>query len=313
MWYNSNLHIHLFNEQIVFRGCRDTASGHALRGYLLLSLRGINKITSIQLSLQGVASVPSETTEIFLQHNVEFLEVTQNPKSFHSGTYMYHFELPLTGDLPESVNSRNGCIQYSLKAVAKREGFSLQSELLHERSVYISRVHSIDFDDINSQELLKFGEIHGELGFTIYSNSNSYQPGQEVNLNIGTKLLNTTSKIESIQACIVEAVRYRTKNGDIKSTKRPLIETIKYEDLRKYKPTVHSNSIQILIDSSIQTDCKSDMLSLSHLIEIQICLLNGSGMKKYILVRTPIHISNKEEDTLPLYSLSTPTSPPAYT
>ncbi|KAK9721370.1 hypothetical protein K7432_003477 [Basidiobolus ranarum] len=312
MWFLNNLDIHLYNEEIVLRGERDTASGHTLRGYVLLNLRNSSKITSLQLTLQGIACIPSESSEIFVQHKIEFLEETDVTKSFESGTYMYQFELPFTGDQPETVNSRNGSIKYMLKAVAKREGFPFQSDLKCERPIKVQRIHSMDQNEMDPQELLKFGEIQGELGFTIYSNSNSYQPGQDIGLKVGTKLFNPRSRIESIQACIIEVVKYHTKNGNIKSTKRPLAETIKYEDLRKRQPAIDLNLLQIPVNLDIQPDCKNAFLSISHSIEVQICLLSSLGAKKYILVRTPIHLSNKEVDTLPLYTSITLDSPPAY-
>ncbi|ORX84516.1 hypothetical protein K493DRAFT_307433 [Basidiobolus meristosporus CBS 931.73] len=312
MWANNNLHVHLFSDEVVFRGCQDSATGQALRGYVQLDLRSASKIHSLQLYLQGVVMIPFERPEIFVQHRIEFLESTQQTKGFSCGTYVYHFELPLAGDLPESVQSRDGAIKYLIKAVAKREGFSLQSEMKHERLVRIRRIHSTAVDDINSQELLKFGEVRGEIGFTIYSDSNSYQPGQQVLLNIGTRLLNDKSKIESLRICIIEAVRYCTKNGSIKSIKRPLPNTLHYVDLRKHNPPVHSNRVQMPIDQNAQPDCKSPFLKLTHLIEIQISILSSSGTKKYVVVRTPLQICDKEDEFLPSYQPGCQELPPRY-
>ncbi|ORX99863.1 hypothetical protein K493DRAFT_392993 [Basidiobolus meristosporus CBS 931.73] len=312
MWFGNNLHIHLYNEAVVLRGDRDTASGHILRGYVTLSLRNTSKFSSLEISFQGVASIPGESSETFLHQQTQVLNETETKKAFSSGTYIYQFEFSLMGDQPETIHSRNGSIKYMLKAVATKEGFPFQTDLKAEREIQVQRIQSLDANEMDSQELLKLGEIQGELGFTIYSSSNSYQPGQEVPLKIGTKLLNTKSRIESIQACIVEVSKYHTKHGTIKSSKRPLVDTIRYEDLRRRNPNRHQNTLKIPVDSGIQPDSKSDYLSVSHSIEVQICMLSSSGVKKYILIRNQIHLTHKDSDVLPPYISLPADCPPIY-
>ncbi|KAI5849716.1 hypothetical protein BZA05DRAFT_339212 [Tricharina praecox] len=139
------IEIRLDEDVVVFRGLAEESNGAMLKGLVALCIRDSVAIRGISLVLQGVRrlhwserqpppvaglmSNPSRTIkheEVFYEKKWNFLESNGHTNfTVMPGNYEYPFQLPLAGELPESVEGLGSThVVYRLKARISRGKFS---------------------------------------------------------------------------------------------------------------------------------------------------------------------------------------------
>ncbi|KAK9721371.1 hypothetical protein K7432_003478 [Basidiobolus ranarum] len=315
MWSTNSMNIHLDNNQIIFYGTSNTSSGHILRGYVLLDLHSLCSITSIELNLTGYSLLNSTCQNTFLKHRVQFLEEIHRSKDFYPGVYKYHFEFPLPGNLPESVDScKGGSVKYLLTAVAKR--LSIWGDFKAEKELIIQRTNSLDSENIGTPELLKLGEIPKQIAFCLHSPSTTYKSGAEVPLKIGIKTLNENTRIHRVQVSISESVGCRFNDEWVKPNKHQITDST-----HNWNSTGNGMWVEPVVlktsskSHTIQPDCQNEFIQVEHHLEITISMSDENNVKKFILIKAPIKfVSNLDSTTderLPSYE-SALVEPPCY-
>ncbi|ORX99864.1 hypothetical protein K493DRAFT_299174 [Basidiobolus meristosporus CBS 931.73] len=315
MWSTNSMNIHLDNNVVIFHGSTSSSSGHILRGYVSLDLHSLCSIASIELTMAGYSLIGNACQNTFLKHRIQFLEDIDKCKNFYPGLYKYHFEFPLPGNLPESVESYKGAgVRYCLTAVAKRA--SIWGDFKAEKELVVRRTNSLDSDNSEAQELLKLGEIPKQIAFCLHSPSTTYKSGSEVPLNVGIKTLAEGARINRVQVGISESIRCKFNDEWVKPNKHQVTDCThswnSTENGMWVEPMVLKTSTK---SHTIQPDCDNDFIQVTHSLEITISMSDVDNVKKFILIKAPIKFTSSldatSDERLPSYD-SALIEPPCY-
>ncbi|ORX95488.1 hypothetical protein K493DRAFT_301445 [Basidiobolus meristosporus CBS 931.73] len=317
MWYNNSISLQLQSDSIVLHGANDSAPGQMLRGSVHLDIQCRTKISSITVVFKGVASNQhlKPNHDIFYHKEVEFLRTIEVAKDFSPGHYIYHFEIPFPGDLPETTGSSLASVRYKISAVAKRNG--LAKNLKDTREVKVLRLTLPTTEIEESQSLLRFGELESELAFCIFSPSVVYSPDNEIPIQIGVDSFKTDLKASEIKATIYEVARSPTQNGKPKTKRTKIRETSsKWNTKSCGKMWIQPIVLPANKDTEkVLSDRDNDYVSVHHELNISILLVKGDTIRKRIVIRTSLQFVDAEAleavRSLPCYEQSMET-PPCY-
>ncbi|ORZ19530.1 hypothetical protein BCR42DRAFT_409973 [Absidia repens] len=145
------LNINLESDHLVMHGRANESSGCVLRGVLNIHLKQSMKIKSVTLIFSGTIQTswkqPTgngherriQQERSLITHRWPFISPTYDKTHvLTAGDHTYDFELPLTGDLPETGNVANYYnVHYQLEAIIQRSHFLPNYEC--QRVVYVTR------------------------------------------------------------------------------------------------------------------------------------------------------------------------------
>ncbi|ORX89559.1 hypothetical protein K493DRAFT_305670 [Basidiobolus meristosporus CBS 931.73] len=325
MWPANSISLCLQSETIVLHGTSESAPGQILRGSATLDIQYQTKISSITVVFKGTAyastsmlmlSVGSkQSRDVFYQREIEFLRTIEVAKNFSPGQYIYHFEIPFSGDLPESISSSLSHIKYVTTAVAKRGGFA--KNLKDSKVVNVLRLSQPVSEVEESQSLVRFGELESELAFCIFSPSIVYSPDNDIPIQIGVDSFKTDVKVSEVQAAIYEVIKATSQDGRFKVRRSKIREASCRWNTKSYgkmwiQPitlTANKKSTEVF------SDRENDYVTVHHELNVIITLVKRSNIRKRIIVRTSLQFVDSEAlriaKALPCYEQSL-VAPPCY-
>ncbi|ORX64512.1 hypothetical protein K493DRAFT_294657 [Basidiobolus meristosporus CBS 931.73] len=329
MFGRNSLSIHLENNHIILRGTSQESAGYVLRGFLLLQIHQPTRIKSIELNFIGQALIqdllikliPLETKpykRTIVEKNWCFTgdsaTESEEPRIYQKGKYEYHFEMPLHGNIPQSIHTPKGNISYQFKAIARKSGFRTSLEC--DCSVHVERSFGPLPTDLETS-LIRTGDVQGQMKFSVALPCCNFTTGQQIPIMLGIRPLSRGIKVFKVNIRLKETVRYRTFFEDWSDTHEERID----ETSCIWRPKVSGWWEQPLVlkipkgQSSVRADNKSRYIHLWHFIEVQINLVDLTRKKRYLTVQIPIHIFSEKliesEEALPVYE-ATPVQPPDY-
>ncbi|KAK9727671.1 hypothetical protein K7432_001654 [Basidiobolus ranarum] len=317
MWTNNSINVHLQSENIVFHGTSESASGQMLRGSVTLDIVSRTKISSIKLIFKGIASTlnSKQDNDVFFQKELEFLRAVDEAKDFLPGLYKYNFEIPLSGELPESMHSSLSHIRYTITTVAKRNGFS--KNLKDKKEVNIQRLSVSTSEIEESQPLFKFGELESELAFCLFAPSAIYSPGDDIPIKVGVESFKEDTEVSGIHGTIHEVAKYPTQDGKFKC-KRSKIREASINWNTKSCGQMWIQPVTLMANKKSEktvSDRENHYVSIQHELTIVITLVKQERIRKRIVIRTSLQFvdSNALEaaKSLPCYDDSL-VVPPCY-
>ncbi|ORX82579.1 hypothetical protein K493DRAFT_388614 [Basidiobolus meristosporus CBS 931.73] len=316
MWSSNAISLQLQSDNIVLLGTCESASGQVLRGAVTLNIHSRTKISSISMTFQGVASTMNSKQEndVFFQKEFEFLRAVEETKEFLPGQYKYHFEIPLPGDLPESIHSSLSHIRYTATTIAKRGG--LAKNLKDKKEVNVQRL-SRNASASEQQSLVRFGELESELMFCIFASSTSYHPGTDIPIKVGIKSLKPNSRISKVYASLHEVIKCPTQDGKMKCKATKIRETVS-----NWNTEIHGGMwIQPMVllankrSKRIHANRHNHYVSVHHELTVTITLHQPENIRKRVMIRTSLRFVAAETveiaNSLPCYEQSLE-DPPCY-
>lgn len=141
--------IHLEDDHIILHGTPEESAGVVLRGSVILNCHEPTKVKSVYLEFLGMTNVnwcegmgsnlkQYRAERKLIEKEWTFLELQKKAHVLPQGQYKWDFELPLPGDLPESVKHEMGQVEYKLKAYCDRPTFCM--DYVDKKVIKISRL-----------------------------------------------------------------------------------------------------------------------------------------------------------------------------
>ncbi|ORX90882.1 hypothetical protein K493DRAFT_379954 [Basidiobolus meristosporus CBS 931.73] len=285
------------------------------RDSLKIVLDDPQRIKTIDLTFEGVVTINGkENGSIHFQNTLiskgwQFLGLSGEPRLFGHGRYKYHFELFLDRNLPNTVFTKYGYVQYTFCAKVSRTG--IRRCLYDTESLFV--LHSVPIE--TEQALVKTGELERKLRFYILAPSSRFRLGDELPVRIGLKPLIDDLRVTKITLSLNEDIKYRTHNGwsstytqqiaRISSPWTAATSELLEQTLRLYVP----KSLEY-----VQLDCSTIFFQIKHTLDATIILMDDEQNRKVIIIRIPVHLSPfvlEDDNGLPSYE-NILTAPPEY-
>lgn len=184
------------------------------------------------------------------------------------------FELPLPGDLPETVQHEHGQVSYRLKAVAERPAFSMN--YVAKRNVLVTRVLLPSSLELN-QSLVISNEWVDKLSYNISVPRKVYSCGNTIPITFDLIALAPALCIRSVTCALKEYATLST--GEHRKTEGKIIQVTR--DDQFVNPSDRWTMTEELhVPSSpdrIQSDTSSDLIEIRHKLKFTVSLMNADG------------------------------------
>jgi hypothetical protein len=227
-----------------------------------------------------------------------------NKKAFTlaPGEHKWNFELTLSGDLPQSVETKSGQVLYTLKATVERPTF--MQNILKKVPVQVMRcVLPSEFELV--QSIFVSNVWPGKMSYDITLPSKVFCRGQPMCTTFQVRPLAPNLKIRSITCILKESCTY-TANHCTKTDAR-IIER-KRQDHPFLRCTGDEWTASVSLDvpsmASKTACCDADcqLIKIRHKIKISMSILNEDGHLSELRCSIPVILmtANPEESDSPL-------------
>ncbi|ORZ12675.1 or S-antigen, C-terminal domain-domain-containing protein [Absidia repens] len=310
--------INLESSHIILHGSVEESSGVMLRGSVVLECHETTKIRSITLKLIGKVKVNwmegtgshqrlYKEEQTIVEHEWSFMP--QGRKTYHLSErhYQWDFELPLPGDLPETMHHDLGEVYYRLKAVAERPTFSLNYS--DKRSLKVSRLMLP-----TSMELLQSVLISNvwadKLSYEISVPSKCYTMGSLLPVTFDFMPIAPDLKIKSIACALKEYLTLSTpEHSKTESRVVKVHRDNTYQETAQHiGDSYHKTELISIPDEASQSlmmDTANDLIKVRHKLKFTVTLINADGHISELRAAIPIIIAaiSVEDDAnaLPAY------------
>ncbi|KAK9768928.1 hypothetical protein K7432_000055 [Basidiobolus ranarum] len=301
----------VLDQDTFFKGYRGTGD-HILSGTLIFIPSSFVKVNKITLQFEGRYTVSTNTDirkseTIFFHKDWSFLSET---KSFKAGqTNTYDFSLALPRDLPESIKSEYGSIQYKFKALV--DTTLIYFNLKAEKSVFVRR-HADSLITPRHITHLEHEWAHKlSCAFTIPRLQ--FSPGDEFPLQLHHEVTDETKLVKVLLAACILKQRIVYKSP--KNPHHILRETEKKLDMTFdwfREEHLHGEKVLVVkIPSSLKVyDSSNEYIEVTHRLQIRIDV-GYKGKLDSAHYELPIIITPPEiDEELPCYNVIP--SPPSY-
>ncbi|ORY01087.1 hypothetical protein K493DRAFT_312580 [Basidiobolus meristosporus CBS 931.73] len=228
--------------------------------------------------------------------------------------YSYPFELPLPGNLPESVEVNYGRIFYRLIAVVERPAFRF--DIKKVKDIDIKRAPLASVDDL-LQPTMAAGVWADKLAYHIAIPDTTYTIGDTFPVAFSFCMLDSRLKIRKISLVLREFVYYNICGAD------PVTRTYDVHGVGQMCPdectSAWEGSLNLQVPKSTYYDCESKFIRVFHkfFVEIELYQDNGDIRLLHVLLRVGVRsaIQNELSQSPPRYQQFTSSSgmpPPPY-
>ncbi|KAL0075699.1 hypothetical protein J3Q64DRAFT_1769164 [Phycomyces blakesleeanus] len=281
----SDFAINVESPEIVLHGSIEESAGVILRGSVVLNCTETTKIRSISLKFQGKAKVHwsegigshqhhYKEEKVIIEHDWHFLQPTRKSYHLSEGHYKWDFELPLPGDLPETVDHQMGSVYYTLKAVAERPTFSLN--YTDKKKLTVTRVLLPSSLEL-TQSVAISNVWTDKLSYDISLPGKVFSTGATIPITFEFVPIAEDLKVRSITCSLKE---YTTLSSeDHKRTEGKVLRTIK-DNLSVSLDGLWTKTENLVLDHGsphILTDSHSELIRIKHKLKFTVALVNADG------------------------------------
>ncbi|KAI9313270.1 hypothetical protein BX666DRAFT_2020749 [Dichotomocladium elegans] len=306
--------INLETDHVILHGSVDESAGVILRGSVTLKCHENVKVKSVVLKFQGKTKVHwSEghgsnqrhyrEEKTIIEHAWNFLEPKKKTYHLTEGQYKWDFELPLPGDLPNTVQHDMGQVYYRLKAVAERPAFSMK--LAAKRNILVTRLLLPSALELN-QSVVISNEWTNKLTYNISVPRMVYSCGNQIPISFDLLPTAPGLQVRAISCTLKEYVTLVSQEHSRNDNK--IIKTIRDNHFEG----VHDRYVRTEIlevpgeqQGRIQSDIASELIKIKHKLKFTVSLINHDGHISELRAAVPIVIASvaPEEDAsqLPAY------------
>ncbi|KAK9764481.1 hypothetical protein K7432_007972 [Basidiobolus ranarum] len=312
----SRIQIRLSENHLILNGARAESAGCVLRGSVVLNLPSSRRVKKIWLNFSG--RIQLGWTEGHHIHNVKrsiidhtwtFLDAGKKSKTLASGQHVFDFELPLSGDIPETVRTERGIIEYVLTAHVERPRF--HTNYFATRNVFIKRQVSSTATELMESVVISDLWEH-KLAYEFFVPYRAFGEGESITVGFKLHPLVEGLQVQRVSCSLKEYVRYESNDGN--SHRIHSHQICFDEDFRPRRITEMIEKQTTLVVPKalemVQYDCDTDLIQIKHKLKAQIEVVEPNGTLTKILAAIPILIipGSLEEalDCLPTYELGIP-------
>ncbi|ORX49121.1 hypothetical protein DM01DRAFT_1309175 [Hesseltinella vesiculosa] len=315
--------INVESDNILLHGTAEESAGVLLRGSVVLDCHEDIKIRSIVLKfigkvktswIEGFGRGPQQSMfrdeKTILEHEWSFLPHTKKVYHLTDRHYRWDFELPLPGDLPESIQHDLGQVEYRLKAVAERPTFAMN--WTDKRNLTVTRVMLPSSLELQ-QQIDIANEWADKLTYEFAMPRKCYSPNSLIPITFRLVPIAPNLQIRSISCLLKEYVSLAA--GDHGKTFSQLIRQVRDDHLSLDDPAAHwdgsalTKTITLAVppsegDHKITCDTTNDLIKVRHKIKVEITLVNQDGHISELRAALPVMVSamsNDDAGALPAY------------
>ncbi|CAO3623902.1 unnamed protein product [Cunninghamella blakesleeana] len=232
-------------------------------------------------------------------------------KSYHlsEGHYKWDFELPLPGDLPETVDHELGQVYYRLKAVAERPTFSIN--YTDKRSVKVTRMMSPTSLEL-VQSMIISNVWADKLGYEISTPTKCYTMGHTVPITFELRPIAPELQVKSITCMLKEYLTLTAAENNHSKTESKVVKLVRDDQFYQnviQQDGVYKKTIGLGIpdeDSQLlMVDTQNDLIRIKHKIKFTVTLINGDGHMSELRAAIPIVLAamsvDEDVNALPAY------------
>ncbi|KAK9723070.1 hypothetical protein K7432_002177 [Basidiobolus ranarum] len=303
------LDIQLRENVLTMHGSPEESVGSVLSGSLVFNVTELTKVKSITLKFEGKLEFKGDKdvlvdTSTVTQHTWNFLEQQRSHYNLPPSKHIFNFELPLSGDLPESVRVNYGMIVYRLVAVVKRPG--LFKDLKTKREVKIQRAPLPSMVEYTNNNTVT-GIWDQRLEYSVSSPSPSYTFGDSIPIKVTLrpKAGHYPFRVLKVKASLSEYTLYRP-SGSVTTVTRVEEISDNVHDCFGMESSFINETIQVHIPRIARNDCLTNFINVSHKLLVRIYMIDCHRRQKILYSNIPVVI---QSDT----QLELSQSPPNYT
>ncbi|ORY06430.1 hypothetical protein K493DRAFT_371274 [Basidiobolus meristosporus CBS 931.73] len=294
---NEGLEIDVHKDVLTMYGTSSESVGCVLRGTLRFHLIEPMKVKSISLRFLGRVKLGDgadfQCQEIdLIDHKWTFLESEQDPYLLAPSNYRYNFELPLPGNLPESVEVPHGSVSYKLMAFVERPAF--RNDFKAEKGVDIQRAPLPSTDEY-LQPTMVSGIWAERLGYYISTPDTIYTVGDTFPVMFSLLSLDPYFCMIKTTVVLREFVTYNVKNS------KPIL---KQYDLSRAS-AIASRKQELSWDGALNLeipkrtlyDCETDYIRVFHkfFVEIEVMEVTGEIQVLHVLLKVGVQSNLQNE------------------
>ncbi|CEP09004.1 hypothetical protein [Parasitella parasitica] len=312
--HTSDFHIYTETEHIILHGTVDESAGVMLRGSVVLNCHETTKVRSITLKFIGKAKVNwteglgshqrhYKEEKTIIKHEWSFLP--SNRKTYHlpEGHYKWDFELPLPGDLPESVEHDLGQVYYRLKAVVERPTFSMNYN--DRKMLRVSRVLLPSSLEL-TQSLVISNVWTDKLSYDISVPSKVYSMGSLIPITFALVPIAPDLQVRSVSCVLKEYTTLAAE--DHSKMEGKVIRHLRDENFASGPDPWTKTELLPVPDFTshlVQTDSFCDLIKIKHKLKFTVSLTNADGHISELRAAIPVVIAEispeEDENALPAY------------
>ncbi|KAG1050683.1 hypothetical protein G6F43_007064 [Rhizopus delemar] len=314
--HNSDFHITLETDHVILHGNVDESAGVMLRGSVVLNCHETTKVKSVSLKFIGKAKV--NWTEGLGSHQKHYKEektiithewsfLLPQRKTYHlpEGHYKWDFELPLPGDLPESVDHELGQVYYRLKATVERPTFSMNYS--DKRSLRVSRVLLPSSLEL-TQSMVISNTWVDKLSYDISVPNKVFTMGSIIPITFALLPIAPDLQVRSVSCVLKEYTTLSTEEHSKMEGK--VVKHLRDESFSASSDAGVWTKTELLPvpdreSHQVQTDSVCDLIKIKHKLKFTVSLTNADGHISELRAAIPIMIAEmspeEDENALPAY------------
>ncbi|PKC08475.1 hypothetical protein RhiirA5_477104 [Rhizophagus irregularis] len=259
-----------------------------LTGVLHLSYQKQHQIKSVSLHLKGAERTSWHKAQARSKalYTGEQILVDQPYKIWESEeeVQILHLDIPfkvkLPYNLPETIVSEIGTVNYTLRAIVNRKG-SLVSSTTQSVEIQCPLKRTISLDNANSTPYKLRGESRSGLDYTFVLPPNkNFNLGTYVSIPMRIRFLRPGISVERVEIALKTCMDFRCNNPNetrhVKEQSAFLV--IPRQEIRYLQPLSHHyegecvHTINLFLPRSVQPTYSGRFISITHQLCLKFCL-----------------------------------------
>ncbi|KAK9674941.1 hypothetical protein K7432_016776 [Basidiobolus ranarum] len=292
------LEIDVQKDVLTMYGASNESVGCVLRGTLRFHLIEPLKVKSITLRFLGTVTLGEgaefQQQEInLIDHKWTFLESESDSYLLAPSNYRYTFELPLPGNLPESVEVPHGSVCYRLMATVERPSF--RTDFKAEKTVDIQRAPLPSTDEYLQPTMIS-GIWEERLGYYISTPDTIYTVGDTFPVMFNLLSLDPYFCMLKTTVVLKEYITYNVKNSN------PIM---KHYDLSRTSVIANQKqelswegSLNLEIPKRTFYDCETEYIRVCHKFFVEIEVMEPTGEVQVLRVLLKVGVQSSLQNEL---------------
>ncbi|KAI7896510.1 uncharacterized protein EV154DRAFT_492510 [Mucor mucedo] len=293
----SDFHIQLDDTHIILHGSAEESAGSILRGSVILNCQEQIKVKSVTLKLIGITKVnwsegngPNQRNyrakQVLIEKELTFLESGKKPHVCQ-GRYKWDFELPLPGNIPESIHHDMGQVYYRLKAYCDRPKFSMN--FVDKQMIQVSR--QMLASNLEFNQSVNISNIWAnKVQYDITIPSKIYAAGQKIPIAFDLFPIAPQLTIRSVACSLKEYTTGSTQ--DRQKTKNCVLNQLRDDHFYPDPITGHILKTELLlVPQRIHFDMCAELIQVKHKIKFTVSLQNSDGHISELRASIPVIIA----------------------
>ncbi|CEG75280.1 hypothetical protein RMATCC62417_10350 [Rhizopus microsporus] len=311
--HNPDFHITLETDHIILHGSVEESAGVILRGSVILNCQETTKVKSVSLKFIGKAKVNwteglgshqkhYKDEKTIIKHEWSFLPLKRKTYHLPEGHYKWDFEIPLPGDLPETVDHELGQVYYRLKAVVERPTFSIN--YTDRKSIRVSRMLLSSSLEL-TQPMVISNTWVDKLSYDISVPSKVFTMGSTIPITFALLPIAPDLQVRSVSCVLKEYITLTC--ADHSKMEGKVVKHLRDESFSS-GPDAWTKTELLPVPNiqshQIQTDSICDLLKIKHKLKFTVSLENADGHISELRAAIPIviaEVSPEDENALPSY------------